>query len=158
MKVYIEKETPVLIPNPNHKNFTHAGSFVEEDSVVEGKPVQIQGRRRGRPHIYKLFQLKDGGGFIHIKNVKPMQVTEVKLGADAQKSPTVVNMKNASSKSNKKWIGAIAGAGLGFAFAKYKKYDRKKQITYAVVAGLAGFGLGYYLEGGASKIKVEPSK
>lgn len=157
MKVYVEKESPILIPNPSHRNFTHAGSFVEEDTVLEGKPKQIQGLRRGQPHIYKLFQIKDGH-FIHIKNVKPMQVTEVKLGADAQKSPTVVNVKNASSKSNKKWIGAIAGAGLGFAYAKYKKHDRKKQIMFSVVAGLAGFGLGYYLEGGADKIKVQPSK
>ena len=87
-----------------------------------------------------------------------MRMTEVTLGADSQRTATKVDMTSASSKSNKKYIGAILGAGVLFAFAKYKKKDKSKQIALAVTGGLIGFAVGYYFEGGASKIKVDPSK
>jgi hypothetical protein len=158
MKVVVVKDSPILIPNPTHRNFTHAGSMVEKDTIVKGQPKSVQGLRQGRPHIYKFFITEDGH-LLHIKNVKPYKmITEVKLGADAQVTPTKVNMTAASSKASKKYIGAIAGAIAGFGLAKYKKHDKKKQIMFSVVGGLAGFGIGYYLEGGASRVKVNPSK
>jgi len=157
MEVTTIETTPVLMPNENHRNFTESGQFIEKDTVLNGSPKQIQGLRKGRPFIYKFFITKQGQ-IIHLKKVKPMRATEVTLGADSQVSPTKVNMKNVSSKSNKKYIGAILGAGALFAYAKYKKHDKAKQIALSVTGALVGFCVGYYLEGGASNIKVQPSK
>jgi len=157
MKVVVVKDTQLLIPNESHKNFTHSGQMIEADTIVQGKPQQIRGLRKGRPFIYKMF-VTDNGLFIHLKNVKPMKTTEVKLGADAQRTPTKINMKNASSKSNKKYIGAIVGGVAGFAWCKYKKHSNKKMVGLIIAGAAIGFGAGYLLEGGASKIKVDPSK
>ena len=157
MEVTVIENTPVLMPNTNHRNFTESGQFIEKDTVLNGNPKQIQGLRKGRPFIYKFF-ITDKGQIIHLKKVKPMRATEVTLGADSQRTATTVNMTNVSSKSNKKYIGAILGAGVMFAYAKYKKHDKSKQIALSVTGGLIGFAAGYYFEGGASKIKVQPSK
>lgn len=156
-KVVVVEDAQIFIPNESHKNFTHSGSMIEKDTIVEGSPKAIRGLRRGRQHIYRFFVTKDGD-FIHFKKVRPMRMTEVKLGADAQVSPTKINMTNTASKSNQKYIGAIVGAAAMFAYAKYKKKDTKRQIAMSITGALIGFGVGYLMEGGRSRIKVEPSK
>ncbi len=152
-------DTPVLIPNENHRNFTQSGQIIENETILEGEPRMIRGLRKGRPFIYKFF-ITNEGQIIYLKNVKPMkrQATGVTLGADEQVSATRVNMTSTSSRSNKKYIGAIVGGAAGFAFCKYKKHKGKKMVAYIIGGAIIGFGVGYYLDGGRSRIKVDPSK
>ncbi len=157
MKVTVIEDAHVLIPNKNHKNFTTSGQIVEAGVVLEGEPRQIRGLRKGKPFTYRLFVTKQGHN-IYINKIKPMRTTEVTLGADAQVSETTINMTNAGSGSNKKYIGAIAGGLSGFAYCRYKKHSPKTTVAYILAGTLAGFGIGYYLEGGSDRIKINQSK
>ncbi len=157
MKVLVKSRAHVLIPNQNHHNFTESGQIIEKDEILDGEPIKFRGSRKGRPFIYKLFKTKDGH-LIHLKKVEPMerQATEISLGADAQVSPTKIDVKYANSNSNNKYIGALIGGVSGYAYCKYQNKSLDETLAYIVGGSILGFGIGYYAEGGNSRIKVQP--
>ncbi len=153
IKAIVVEDTKVLIPNEEHKNFTEGKEVIKKDTEIEGNPKFIQGMRRGEPFTYKLFLTKDKQ-LIYLKKIKPMNATEVTLGADSAQSSTVVNL-NQNFLAKPTILGAIGGAVIGFGYAKYKKHEMKKAGMYALIGAVAGFVIGKVIE---HKATVKPSK
>ncbi len=139
MKAIVTQKTFVLTPNKDHKNFTETSDFIEEDTIVRGEPKEIRGLRRGKEFVYKLF-ITDKNQIIYLNKIKPMETTEVTLGADSTVSETKVNLIPAEKFSRAKMIGLAAGGAAGFAFAKYRKVEGMKKIgSYIALGALAGY-------------------
>jgi hypothetical protein len=156
MEVRVLKDTKYLIANPDHKNFTESGEMIEEGSVLKGEPKAIQGLRRGEPFVYRLF-ITEEGKILYLNNIEPMKTVEVTLGADAQRTPTTVNLLPAETFSKMKTAGLIIGGLAGFAYAKSKKHDMKKVAMFIAVGAAVGFGAGYVFDRNR-KVVVTQSK
>jgi hypothetical protein len=130
---------PILIPNLEHKNFTE-GSFVIPKGVkLSGDFKVINGLRRGKPFDYRVF-VTDKEEIIYTKYIKPMENTEVTLGADAQVQATKVDIIPAeNSRTMKNVIGSATGGVLGYAIAKKQGLSSTKTLLYAGVGAIAGF-------------------
>jgi hypothetical protein len=153
----VEQGANVLIPNLDHKNFTFSEERIEGGTIVEGKLKAVNGLRRGEPFTYRLFLTNDNK-LIYQKNLKNMtNATEVTLGADAQTSPTSVNLKPAETFSKMKLRGVVIGGIVGFAYAKYKKQDLKKVAMYIGLGAALGYGIEYLIDT-RKNIIVKPSK
>lgn len=140
MQVKLAEDARVLIPNSVHQNFTETEEIIHKDTILNGEPKVIRGLRRGEPFDYKLF-LTENNKLIHLKKTRNMDATEVKLGADSSKTPTVVNLKQ-TVLAKPAIIGAISGAVIGFGYAKYKKHETKKIGIYTLVGAVAGYVIG----------------
>lgn len=153
----VVKECPVLLPNTTHKNFTQSRIRLREGQKLNGGYKRIEGLRRGEPFTYNLF-ITDNNEVLHANNVKPMETTEVKLGADASTTPTVVSVAPAEKASTQKVaiITAIAAVG-GFAFCKWKKYPMKKTLVITGIVAIAGLLVAKQFPS-TTGIKVQKSK
>lgn len=127
------EDANVLIPNPEHQNFTATAEVIKKDTEITGEPKNIKGLRKGEPFTYKLFLTNDNK-LIYLKKIKPM---ETQSGADS----TIVNLKQ-TMLAKPAILGAVGGALAGFAWAKYKKHETKKIAIYALIGGVAGFVFG----------------
>jgi len=150
-------DAEVLTPNRDHKNFTVTGEVIPEGTQIEGKEVYISGLRRGQPFIYRLFKTNEGK-LIYLNKTQPIQTTEVKLGADSAQTKTIINMKPAETYSRLKTTALVAGASAGFVYSKfYKKEDMKKNLIWAAIGAVVGYGAGYLLDS-RKDVVVNPSK
>lgn len=156
MKAITVADAPILIPNLEHKNFTDSGEVIEENTIVNGNAKNIEGLRKGKPFIYKLF-VTDKNQLIHLNKIKTMETTEVTLGADANVTSTKIDMKPAEISNKNKFIGTVVGGIAGFAFAKYKKHDVKKQAMFIAIGAVAGYVAGMLIDK-RSKVIVKPAK
>lgn len=157
MKVEVIEDAFVLIPNKDHQNFTNSERVIKRGTILDGTETLIKGKRRGVDFQYRLFLTKDKK-FIHLKKTKPMKVTEVTLGADSKQTPTIVDIPATKKMFTKTiLIASGVGAGVGYLFAKRKKYDKKKTILFAVGGAVAGFLIGKYIEK-RKGIVIKPSK
>jgi hypothetical protein len=156
MKAITTSDAPILIPNLEHKNFTDSGEVIEENTIVNGNAKNIEGLRKGKPFTYKLF-VTDKNQLIHLNKIKTMETTEVTLGADANVSATKVDMKPAEISNKNKFIGTVVGGIAGFAFAKYKKHDVKKQAMFIAIGAVAGYVAGMLIDK-RSKVTIKASK
>lgn len=145
MKVVTKVDANVLMPNKQHQNFTDSGIVIPSGNILEGEEKVISGLRRGKPFVYRLFYTNNNQ-FIYLNTVKPMDVTEVKLGADSSQTPTKVNLVPAELYTQDKLMGIIVGGVAGFAWAKYKKHDMKRVAMYMGVGALLGWGAAYVLD------------
>lgn len=156
MKVIVTEDTNVLLPNTEYKNFTESTEVIKAGTELEGEPKEVAGLRRGKPFVYRLFSTKEGK-ILFINKIKPMNMTEVKLGADSSVSATDINLIPAEMSKKYKFYGVIAGGALGFAAFKYRKQEgAKKMATYIGLGALAGYLAGSMLY--KNKIKVKQSK
>jgi hypothetical protein len=131
-----------LIPNKEHKNFTETRTIYPQGSTIDGEMVEVKGLRKGEPFTYKLFKINNINQYLYSKQVKPitnMENTEVRLGADAQVTPTKVAVPTNEKNTMPLVIGAVIGTGAGFAYAKYKKIEGNTRYVYMAVGALAGF-------------------
>jgi hypothetical protein len=144
MEVIVKKDSKYLIPNKEHQNFTESNDVVGEGNLLRGNFANIEGLRRGEPFTYKLFITEDRN-ILYQNNVEPMK-TEVTLGADSQRSSTIVNLVPAETFSKVKTTGLIIGAVAGFAYAKYKKHDMKKMAMYIFGGAVVGFATAYVVD------------
>jgi hypothetical protein len=156
MKAKVISDAHVLIPNKNHQNFTRTGEIIPAGTKVEGTVKVINGLKRGLPFDYKLFYTNDKK-IIYIKNIKPMEKTEVTLGADAAQSATVVGLPNTSNLGTRPIIGVVVGATAGFLIARKRKVATHSKVIYTVIGGLVGFVAGKYLQS-KRKVVVKASK
>jgi hypothetical protein len=145
MKYEIIKDAPVLLPNPDHQNFTQSKEVIPQGFITEGKPKTISGLRKGQPFVYRLFVTEDKR-LIHLNKVKPMETTEVTLGADAQASPTIVSIANKKVLSLHTAVGAGLGLGAGYWWSKKKGYSTQKTAIVSAVCGILGYVGGLQLE------------
>ena len=155
MLAIIKEDAKILIPNPDHKNFTESDLVIPSGKLVHGTYVAINGLRRGKPFTYKLFKTEDNQ--LIFKNKTDIMNTEVTLGADATTTPTMVNLLPSEKNNKHKFYGAIAGGILGFIYAKYRKHDLKKSAMYIGVGAALGLGVGYYMDKN-KKVQITPSK
>lgn len=150
MKAKVLKDAVVLVPNAPHKNFVYGAETLEEGSVIDGNIRFIEGLRKGEPFTYRLF-ITDKGQIVFLNKIEPMETTEVTLAADGQEQ-TVVNFTKSEKSMKNKFIGAVAGAAIGFAYAKYKKHDMKKSGKYALIGLVIGVGIAFVIDAGKNKI------
>jgi hypothetical protein len=160
-RVITTQESKLLVPNEEHKNFTATGNSVPTGTTLKGNSIVINGLRRGSPFQYRLFKLENTNQYIYsnnIKNVSEMETTDISLGADANVSPTRVDIPSTKKKDKTPLMGAVIGAGVGFGYARYKKMSTKKQLMFIGVGALAGYVTGRMI---AKKdnvtVKVKPS-
>lgn len=156
MKAVTIENAAILIPNPDHKNFVENGEIIEKGTVLEGNESNIQGLRRGQPFTYRLFNTSNNQ-IIYLKSIKPMETTEVTLGADSTKTATKVNLIPAETFNKLKLTGLVVGGVAGFLFAKYKKHDMKKAAMYIGVGAAIGYVAAYFIDK-KQKATVKPSK
>jgi len=157
MKATVNGDTIVLIPNKGHQNFIASGETIEDGTIVQGDFKEIAGLRQGKPFTYRLF-VTDKNQIIYQKSVTPMrEETEVTLGADAQTTPTKVDMIPAEKFSKAKMTGLIVGGLAGFAWAKYKKHDMKKAALYIGIGAALGYATGVIIDRN-KKVTIQPSK
>ena len=145
MEVIVNQDSKYLIPNAEHKNFTESNDWVGEGVLLKGNYADIDGLRRGEPFTYKLFITEDKN-ILYKNNVEPMRTTEVTLGADSQRSSTVVNLVPAETFNKLKTTGLVLGAAAGFAYAKYKKQDTKKMAMFIFGGAVIGYATAYIID------------
>lgn len=146
MEAVVIEDAKILIPNKDHLNFTESNGVLKADTIVNGEPKYIKGKRRGNDFLYRLFATSDNK-IIYLNKIKPMK-TEVQFGADSEVSPTVVSVNNPKKLFSKSTIiGALVGAGLGLAYSKgYKKMSAKKVAMWTSIGAVVGFGVGVYID------------
>lgn len=142
MEIIVTDKAQVLIPNGTHKNFTATKEEVPQGTKLIGEYYVINGLRRGQPFKYRLFKIENSDKYIFTNKTKPMEKTEVTLGADAQVSPTKVSVPNNTKIVKEHMIGAIIGAGAGFGIAKYRKVEGNAKWIYLGVGAVAGYLVG----------------
>lgn len=145
MKVVTIKDAPILIPNQDHKNFTMNGVVIPRGVELEGEKKEVAGLRRGKPFTYRLF-ITNNKQIIYSNNIKPMEMTEVTLGADSAQTPTTINFLPAETFNKLRTGGLIVGALAGFAWAKYKKQETKKLLMSIAVGAVLGYAGAYVID------------
>jgi hypothetical protein len=163
MEVEVIEDARILIPNIEHQNFTESSNIIRKGTILLGDETLIKGKRRGEGFTYKLFKTKNNQ-LIYLKKIKPMQVTEVTLGAGGETAtntvttPTLISVPSGKKLLTKNVImGTLIGAGAGFGWSKYKKLDKKATMTYSIIGAIIGFGVSKYVEK-RKAIVVKPSK
>ena len=154
MKYTVIEDAPILIPNQSHLNFTTSSDVIKKGTILEGEEKKISGKRRGQPFVYRLFSTNNDQ-LIYLNKVKPME-TEVQLGADAQVSPTKVDIMSKKSISKFTVGGAIIAGGGAFWYCKKKKFGNQKTAIITIVAAIAGYAAGHYSE--KSGVFIKSSK
>lgn len=145
MKVVTTKDAAILIPNQDHKNFTMNGVVIPKGVELEGEKKQVAGLRRGKPFTYRLF-VTNNKQIIYSNNIKPMEMTEVTLGADSAQTPTTINFLPAESFNRLRTGGLVVGAIAGFAWAKYKKHDTTKLLISIAAGAVIGYASAYVID------------
>lgn len=147
VRALVNKDANVLVANNEHKNFTETKEIIPKGSIIFGQIMKIQGLRRGQPFEYRLFRTNDNK-LIYLNNLEIMRTTEVTLGADQSQTPTVVDMKGGKKNFTAYTIGgAIAGAGLGWYFAKKMRNMESRKANMFILGGaVLGFFAGKYIE------------
>lgn len=156
MQVILVEDAKVLTPNRAHKNFTETPELIKCGTKLEGEIKKIEGLRKGEPFTYRIFKTKDNK-IIYLNKTKPMEKTEVTLGADSAQTPTVVKLPSTSDLGWKPVVGTIVGAVAAHLYIKKKGYTGTKRVIHYLIGAGAGFGLGYLWQT-KSPAKVTPSK
>lgn len=143
MEVLVTEDAKVLVPNKEHRNFTANGIVIPSGTVLKGEEKIVNGLRRGEPFQYKLFKTEDNQ-YIYIKKTKPnMATTQVYLGADAQQTPTIVDVPQPKLISTTNIVGAIAGYVVGNWYSK--KYQKGNPRYYGLAGAVAGVIVARYI-------------
>ena len=146
MQVRVIKNATILIPNGDHKNFTETDNYIPAGTELIGEQKYISGKRRGQDFVYRLFQ-SEKGNLIYQNTIKPIKMTEVKLGADSSVAPTKIELPNEAKYANAHLIGAVGGTVAGFAIAKKMKKSKKQTYLFAIGGALAGYITGRLIAG-----------
>ena len=139
MQVVTCNDSQVLIPNPEHKNFTASDVVIPKGTALAGEVKAIKGLRKGEPFTYRLFYTNKNQ-IIYTKNIKPvntMERTEVTLSAEGAPKGAIISIP-ANYLDKNSLIGAALGAAAGFGFAHYKHKSVKAKVLFACLGAVAG--------------------
>lgn len=136
MKVKVTEDAPILIPNDAHKNFIETEKVIKANTELSGSPKRIEGLRRGKPFVYRLF-IDDNGIIIYEKYTQNMQ-TEINLNAVGEEA-RVVTLPSAKTDRIIHAVSAVGAGVLAFAVAKKTGKENKKAFMYAGIAAIAGY-------------------
>lgn len=128
-EVIVLEQTPILIPNPDHKNFTETDKLIPKGTTMQGEFKRIEGLRKGKPFIYRLFIDKDGL-IVYEKNVK-MNTTSSLEGTQTVTLPSTKKISTTHAI-----VSVLAGV-IGYAVAKKMGKSGK---TAFIVAGISAVG------------------
>lgn len=143
MQIIVIEDAKVLVPNKEHKNFTATDLIIPSGTELEGDKILVDGMRRGEPFQYKLFKTNDNR-YIYLNKTQPnMATTQVYLGADAQTSPTIVDVPQPKLLSTTNVVGAIAGYFVGHWYSK--KYQKGNPRYYGLAGAVAGVIVARYI-------------
>ena len=158
VKAIVSEDADILISNPDHRNFTETGSKIPRGTIIFGKFANIQGLRRGKPFVYRLFITNDNK-IIYLNKIQQMKTTEVTLGADNSQTATVVDIESGKKNFTKFTIGgALLGASAAWYYAKKMKNMESKKVNMFLLGGaVLGFFAGKYVEK-RKPVLVKPSK
>ena len=73
-KVTVIKDCKILKANKQHKNFTETKEILKKGTVLSGRNVKIDGKRRGENFTYRIF-ITDDEKIIYQNCVEPMKTT-----------------------------------------------------------------------------------
>jgi hypothetical protein len=149
MKVLVISDAYILMPNKAHENFTKTDEVVKKDTVLNGRILNIDGKRKGEDFTYRLFQTEKGN-LIFQNKTKPIMNTEVSLGANGLKAatPRKTEIKMPSKAIDKAHIiGAVAGSVGGFFLAKKMKKTGRTPYYFAIGGAAAGYVIGRLIAG-----------
>jgi len=157
--VFTVDDAPIYIFNEPHRNFVQTMYRVPKGSEIKGKALKIEGLRRGQPFTYRVFITNDKKIiFLNKTNIQMNPTTDITLGADGSKvdpsqnnpssvlAKTTINIPLGSATYKNTLYASIIGAGAGFGFAKYKKFDQKKSIYYSIGGAIAGALIGLAID------------
>jgi hypothetical protein len=142
MQVYTTEDAKVLVPNKEHQNFTATDIVIPSGTTLSGEVKIINGKRRGEPFNYKVFYTTDNQ-YIYLNKTKPMATTQVYLGADAQQTPTIVDVPQPKLLSTTNIVGAIAGYVVGNYYSK--KFGKGNPRYYGLAGAVAGVIVARYI-------------
>lgn len=157
MEAIVIDKAEILIPNKQHKSFSGSNTFIDPGTKINGTARLISGLRKGKPFDYRLFHTKNNQ-YIFLNKINQIQkqteamnrATEVTLGADSQRSSTVINTSPLHGTLNPKLVGTLIGIGAGLAWTYSKRnhaqHTKQKMYMYIAVGALAGLGVGAYIE------------
>lgn len=128
-EVLVLEQTPILIHNPEHKNFTETDKLIPKDTKLVGEFKKIQGLRKGKPFIYRLFIDKDGL-IVYENNVKMNKMSSL----EGTQTVTLPSTKKISTTHA--LVSVLAGV-IGYAVAKKMGKSGK---TAFIVAGISAVG------------------
>lgn len=141
MQVLTIKDSPILKPNKDHKNFVETGEVIAIGTPLEGNERYISGLRRGEAFTYKVFITNDNK-IIYLNNIKPMTNVEVSLGVDGNKDTTkkepINHFKNITTQD---LVGISIGGTIGYMYCKSKNCDMATKIVYVGMLAIAGYGI-----------------
>lgn len=149
MKVLVVSDAHILMPNKAHENFTKTDDLIKKDTVLNGRLLNIEGKRKGEDFTYRLFQIEKGN-LIFQNKIKPIMNTEVTLGANGLNAatPRKTEIKMPSKAiDNAHIIGAVAGSVGGFFLAKKMKKTGRTPYYFAVGGAVAGYVVGRLIAG-----------
>lgn len=155
-QVIVTDDAKVLKPNNAHKNFTETPEVIKKGSKINGEIKIVEGLRKGLPFKYRIFTTTDKK-IIYLNKTKPMEKTEVTLGADSAQTPTVVKLPSTSAFKWKPVLGTAVGLFLAYKYSKKKGYTGTKKYIHLAIGGGVGFGLGYFWQT-KTDVTVKPSK
>ena len=142
MQVFTTEDAKVLVPNQEHQNFTSTDVVIPSGTTLEGEIKIIDGKRRGQPFRYKVFQTNENQ-IIYLNKTKPMATTQVYLGADAQTTPTIVDVPQPKLLSTTNIVGAIAGYLVGNWYSR--KYGKGNPKYYGLAGAVGGVIVARYI-------------
>lgn len=142
MQVYTTEDAKVLVPNKEHQNFTATDIIIPSGTMLNGEVKIINGKRRGESFQYKLFYTTDNQ-YIYLNKTKPMATTQVYLGADAQATPTIVDVPQPKILTTTNIVGAIGGYLVGNWYSK--KYGKGSPKYYGLAGAVAGVLVAHYI-------------
>jgi hypothetical protein len=151
------QNTNYLIPNKEHKNFTDSSDEARVGSIVNGEFRNVDGLRKGKPFIYRLFFTKNGkilyANCVNAENVP----SEILSGADQSQTATMINLKSAESFKYKAHIIAFGGGLLGYFYGKKQNKTGMNLLKYTAVGAVGAYGIYYLIDTNKSAI-IKPSK
>lgn len=142
IEVVANKDTKVLVPNKEHKNFTSTEETIPEGTYLYGEEKRVKGLRRGQPFVYRLF-FTDENEIIYLDDVDKV---EAMSNADSQVMPRNVDLATGNttiSLNDKKLLFLLAGGTIGYFVGKKISSNNTRNI---VVGSLAGFLIGKMLD------------
>ncbi len=156
MEAVVVEKAEILIPNRQHKSFSGSNTFIPKNVIIEGEATLVNGMRRGSPFEYRLFKTDDKK-YIFLNKINPIKMKkEMKANASGEMGrPLVVNTSTGLVTIPN--LAAIAGAGLGFAYASKKHLSVKDKALFIVIGGVLGYMVGGALQG-LKEIKIKEGK
>lgn len=130
-EVIVLEKAPILIPNNEHRNFTETDKVIPVGTTLKGDFQDIEGLRRGKPFIYRLFIDKDGI-IIYTKYVEERK-------NNMNGNDTTITLPSTKNYATTHAVVSVISGVLGYSIAKKMGKPGKTAFIVAGVSALAGY-------------------